>query len=129
MESGWAQAYVAIGAAVVSVIAAVVAIWQARSAKRQADAAHGEVAPTFHLRAFEDNGRPPWGFRLFVRNFNRKPLRLLRVRLSVPTDVIVWEEYDNSPDTVRKIIEAVVRKKPAEFDLSIYEASVLEGVS
>src|SRR5262249_20750227 len=79
---------VSLVSAVISVLAAWYAARQARAAKRQADAAHGD-SPTFHVEPHEDNGRLRWGFRLRVRNFNRRPLKVKRIRIRVPTGLIV----------------------------------------
>ena len=65
------------------------------------------------------------GVRLSVRNYNRKPLRLLRARLFISADLIAWQAHENLPDKIRKVMEAVVRKRPAEFDLT----KLVEGVS
>src|SRR5262249_35807331 len=99
---------------------------QARAAKRQADAAHGDVAPTFHVEPHEDNGRAPWGFRLKVRNFNRRPLKVKRIRIRIPTGLIVWDAQDTDPDTIRAIIKAAARNQ-GEVQFEIQQT--LDGVS
>jgi len=119
----WSTVVAAISA-IISVAAAVFASVQAKAAKRQAAAAHGEVQPTFHCELHEDNGRPPWGFRLKVRNFNRRPLRLKRVRVNIPPDLIVWAD-DDKPDTIREILRAATRRGGAPFEID----TILEGVS
>lgn len=116
---------VSIGAAVISVGAAWYARAQAKAARRQADAAHGEVQPTFHYELHEDDDRPPWGLRLKVRNFNRRPLRLKRVRVSIPSDLIVWDPDANDPDTIERIIRDTVRPEGAPFEIN----TTLDGVS
>ena len=117
---------ISIASAVIAVIAAIYAGRQARAAKRQADAAHGDVQPTFHYEVHEDNGRLPWGFRLKVRNYNRRPLRIKGVRVRIPNGLTVWDADDSSPDTIRKILEAAARPGgEATFKRDI----ILEGVS
>jgi hypothetical protein len=117
---------ISFASAVIAVIAAIYAARQARAAKRQADAAHGEVQPTFHYDVHEDNGRPPWGFRLKIRNYNRRPLRVKEVRVRIPDDLTVWDPDDSGPDSIRKILEAAARPRgEASFKRDI----VLEGVS
>ena len=110
--------------AVISVLAAIYASRQARAAKRQADAARGDVEPTFHYELHQDCGRPPWSFRLKIRNHNRRPIRIKRVRVRVPSDLIVWDSNDSRP--IREIIEAARRPESgAAFDLNL----VMDGVS
>src|SRR4051794_11023605 len=104
MDSGWTQTWVAIGAAVISVIAAGVSVWQARSAKRQADAAHGEVEPTFHAEIFPDDGRPPWGFCIMARNFNRRPLQILAARVKGSKGLIFYDRYAESRDRLGSML-------------------------
>ena len=118
-------AYVSIASAVVSVFAAIYAGRQARAAKRQADAAHGDVAPTFHTELHNDDGQTPWGFRLHVRNYNRRPLRIKRVRISVPAGLVVWDENaDESP--LRSLLGAAARSQAEEF----FEIEkILDGVA
>jgi hypothetical protein len=125
MGNNW-SAYVSLGSAVVAVVAAVYAANQARAAKRQADAAHGDVQPTFHTELHEDNGRPPWGFRLKVRNFNRRPLKIKRARIRIPDGLLIWESDDTDPDTIRAILEAAARSQgEASFEIE----QILDGVS
>jgi hypothetical protein len=116
---------VSIVSALIAVAAAVYAARQARAAKRQADAAHGDVQPTFHTELHEDNGRPPWGFQLSVRNFNRRPLRIKAARIRVPDGLIVWEAADTRPDTIRATIQAAARTGEVSFPIE----KILEGVS
>ena len=106
--------------AVISVVAAIYAGRQARAAKRQADAARGELEPTFHYELHGD----PWSFRLQIRNHNRRPIRIKRVRVRVPNDLIVWESHDSRP--IRDIIKAARRLEcGAAFDLNL----VIDGVA
>ena len=116
---------VSVISAVVAVIAAIYARQQARAAKRQADAAHGDVAPTFHTQNHEDNGRPPWGFRLTARNFNRRPLRVEAVRIGAPDGLLVWDDANEDPDSVRAIISAALRTGEAIIEIG----KILEGVA
>jgi len=116
---------VSIVAAIISVVAAVYAGLQAKAAKRQADAAHGDVQPTFHYELDRDRGRPPWGFRLKVRNFNRRPLRLTRIRVTMPVDLIVWETDDDDSSTINRIIRAAIKPEGVPFEINV----TLEGVS
>jgi hypothetical protein len=60
-----------------------------------------------------------------VRNFNRRPLRLKRARVSIPSDLLVWHKDDNDPDTIREIIAAARRPGGASFEIN----QILEGVS
>jgi hypothetical protein len=113
-------------AALISIAAAIYSARQAAAAKRQADAAHGDVEPTFHLEPHEDNGRPPWGFRIIANNYNRRPLRIVRVRVTdVPTDLLVWEHDHADADRMRNIIDAVMRTGEATFDVGV----VLGGIA
>lgn len=88
----WASVLVAGIAAVVSVIAAAYAARQAKEAKRQADAAHGEIDPTFHPKPVGEDA-PPWRFQLCIRNFNRRPLRVETIRVSMPPGMVVWDVH------------------------------------
>src|SRR5262245_29141676 len=82
MGPEWTAVVIASIAAFISVAAAIYSSRQAAAAKRQADAAHGDVEPTFHAELHKDRTRPPWGFRLTINNYNRRPLRVDRVRFS-----------------------------------------------
>jgi len=93
---------------------------QAAAAKRLADAAHGDVDPTFYVEIHEDDGRPTGGLHLLINNFNRRALRVTRLRLAdVPSDLIVWDEDHKDPDSVRKILEATLRTGEAAFDVGV----------
>ena len=110
--------------AIISIIAAVYAKRQACAAKRQADAARGDAEPTFNYELHENRGQPPWGFRLKIRNHNRRPIRIKRVRVRVPNDLIVWASNDARP--IEEIIEAARRPEiGAAFDVNL----VIDGVS
>jgi hypothetical protein len=110
--------------AFISVVAAIYACRQARAARRWANAAYGDVPPRFYYELHEDSGRPPWGSRLKIRNHDRRPIRIKRVRVRVPNDLVVWDANDSRP--IQAIIEAAGRpEKGAAFDINL----VMEGVS
>lgn len=125
IDAGWAAVAVSSIAAIISVCAAFYAGIQASAAKRQADAAHGDIEPTFHCEIHEDDGRAPWGFRLIICNFNRHSLRLRAIDVAVPASLIVWRNDEYEPDRIRNTIEAVVRRGAASFEVN----KVLSGVS
>lgn len=79
-------------AAGVSVIAACFSLSQARAARWQADAAHGDVAPTFHVERGESDGTPPWPFAICINNFNRRAMVFDLITVTATDGIIVYDE-------------------------------------
>lgn len=130
MDSGWAQAAVATFAAAISVVAAIISGSQAKSAKRQADAAHGEVDPTFHIERHRSEGRAPWGFTLKSSNFNRKALTLCSIRITTSDEVILYENRPSQRETLRSIVRAGTNVgSSTSIDLTRSGNSTLPGVA
>ena len=133
MDSGRAQAWIAGVAAVVAIVAAVLSARQAREAgkqavqaKRQADAAHGDVDPTFHLEQRRHAGRND---RCVVvcRNFNRHALTIHEVRIQHPADIAMIPDSDTVHEAVAHAIDAVELNR---HDLSVLRpATTLTGVA
>lgn len=132
MDSGEAQAWIAGGAAAVAIVAAVLSALQAREAgkqadqaKRQADAAHGDVDPTFHIERLSDPDRSE-NCSVVVRNFNRHALALHEVRIQHATDIVLIPDSPTVHDAVRHAISRIELNRP---DLSVVKpGTVLPGI-
>ncbi len=132
MDSGWAQAWIAGGAAAVAIVAAVMSAYQAREAgkqavqaKRQADAAHGEVDPTFHIERRQAEGERI-DCAVVCRNFNRHALAVHEVRIHHPTDIVLIPEASTVRDAVANAISEMALDQD---DLTVIKPrALLQGV-
>jgi hypothetical protein len=107
-------------AAAISLAAMVVAILQARSARRQADAALGEVEPLVFLdiRPFENPQAIGGRASLTVSNHNRRDIRLTEIEIKTDGAIAVAVDNGNLRDVIAAAYKASRRPAgPVKIDL------------
>jgi hypothetical protein len=107
MDSGWAQAIVAVVAAIISIVAAVFSSRQAFQARRQADAAHGQVEPAFHIQKTDASTPEKMEFCFVARNFAKHALRIYNLTIQHPYGTVLIERDENDELTTAAIVAGV----------------------
>lgn len=118
--------WIALTAAAVSVLAALFSSLQARQARRQADAAHGDIKPTFHIERLHERSSAE-NCRVVCRNYNRHALVMHEVRIHHPANIALVPNSSSVRDAIDSaVIEAAVERD----DLCVIRPkTTLEGVA
>lgn len=116
MTSSWGlREVIASGSALIALVAMGIAIVQARIAKRQADAALGEMTPLVFLdsRAFEKPDLRGGRASLTVVNQNRRDIRLIEIEFKTDDALVVMVDTGELRDVVAAAYQRG-RKDPGE---------------
>ncbi|MFK5596162.1 hypothetical protein ACFZ8E_04035 [Methylobacterium sp. HMF5984] len=127
-----ASVWIAGVSAVVATGAACVSLWQAKEARdqavqarRQADAAHGDVAPTFHVEPIR-GVKEEWALCFVARNFNRHAVLVDTVTINFP-DTFLLLKGTVETRTTNQIVEGYVQ--PAKGVYRVRSKETLVGLA
>jgi hypothetical protein len=93
---------IALGSAFIALVAMLVATWQARIAKRQADATLGDVTPLIFLdgRPFENLHSTGGRASLTLVNQNRRDIRLIEIEFKTDAAIVVSVDSGEMRDII-----------------------------